>query len=124
MVLQLRPNDFGISGIRKVVDSIVINYRTAIPSQNTSVKFAMDTEEEYIESTGVRVTRTNLTGIGDSTVRGVLTVKHNTSRKRGLYISVEISNAARLESVEIAGVEYSVAALGNRQDAIAAAETR
>ena len=124
MVLQLRPNDFGIMGARKVIDCIIVNYRTAVPSNSTQVAFAMDTDTEYQISTPVIINnRSNLSGLGDTIPRDVITVRHNTNRRRGVYCSVQISNNALYESTEVAGIEYRVASLGSPRGILQAAKT-
>jgi len=113
--LQLRANDFGQSGSRKIYDSIYIGYRTAVPS-NAQVGTAVDTEQEYVNVTGARIVvpGTNLDGASDAVGRDVLTVRHNTSRRKGVSMSVQVETSTRLETVEIASVEFRVASVGSK----------
>lgn len=121
---QLRSNDFGIAGIRKVISWFAVNYRTDVSSE-TQVGTAVDTEQEYTPVTGVRVVTpgTNQSGTGDINGRDVLTAQHTTSRRKGVSFSVQLENSERLQGVEIAGVEYRVGIMGDGQGVIQAEET-
>lgn len=111
--LQLRANDFGQSGYRKVIDEITINYRTAVPA-NAAVGTAVDTEQEYTPVTGAVIVTpgTNINGMSDAVGRDVLTVAHTTSRRKGVSMSVQIESSQRLETIEISTVEFRVSTLG------------
>lgn len=113
-LLQLRSNDFGQSGYRKVIDQITINYRTAVPSE-AQVGTSVDTEQEYTPVTGARIVTpgTRVNGMSDSVGRDVLTVAHTTSRRKGVSMSVQIESNQRLETIEISTVEFRVASIGN-----------
>lgn len=112
--LQLRANDFGQSGYRKMVDQITINYRTAVPS-SAAVGTAVDTEQEYTPVTGARIVTpgTSVTGLSDAVGRDVITVAHTTSRRKGVSMGVQIESSQRLETIEISTVEFRVASIGN-----------
>lgn len=113
-VLQFRSNDFGISGIRKCLGNIAANYRTETVSDNTELGFALDTEREYSPTTSFVLSSDSddLTGTGDPVPTDITTLIHNTDRRRGVRVSVQISNDAIYETAEVAGIEYSVALLG------------
>lgn len=112
--LQLRANDFGQSGARKIYDSIFIGYRTAVPSE-AQVGTAVDTQQEYTPVTGARIVTpgTSQDGFSDEVGRDVLTVEHNTSRRKGVSMSVQVETSTRLQTVEIASVEFRVASIGS-----------
>lgn len=113
--LQLRANDFGQSGSRKLYQSIFIGYRTTVPSM-AQVGTAVDTQQEYTPVTGARIVTpgTNLDGSSDEVGRDVLTVSHSTSRRKGVSMSVQVETSTRLQTVEIASVEFEVAAIGSK----------
>lgn len=112
--LQLRSNDFGQSGARKVHDAVFIGYRTAVPSE-AQVGTAVDTEQEYTPVTGARIVTpgTSLDGASDEVGRDVLTVWHSTSRRKGVSMSVQVETSTRLQTVEVASVEFRVASIGS-----------
>lgn len=112
MVIELRPNDFGLSGIRKVLESITAHYRTEDESTGTVISFAVDTQDEYQESTPFRISRSSSNGIGDTITKGVVSIRHSANRRRGIYFSIQVRNKVMDEGVELAGLEYRVAALG------------
>ena len=122
--LQTRANDFGNYGIRKVIDQVTINYRVGAENTGTSVGTALDTEQEYRTTTPFTIPKqTQLTGVGDSIQRDMVSITHNTDRRRGLYFQVQVANSTLDENVEIAGIMYSVGGLTTRGK-ITAAKTR
>lgn len=115
MTMDLRANDFGNSGIRKVVDSIVVHYRVASTSNSTSLDYSLDLEEEYSPTTGVIIRKSSAnTGLSDIVNRAIVTIRHNIARRRAVYMQVRIENTAIDDSVEVAGVDFRVGGLSDR----------
>jgi hypothetical protein len=113
--LQTRPNDFGDGGIRKVVDRLIIHYRTGADSSETTVGYAVDMEQEYTATTTPVLRRaTSLTGVEDTVIRDVITIAHSVSRRRCVYFSIQIANAEMDRDIEIAGIDYRVGGLRDR----------
>lgn len=112
MVFQARANDFGNAGIRKVIDSIVIHYRVGATSTGTSVGYSLDLEQEYSETNPVVISKASVSnGTSDVVARNIASIRHAISRRRGVYISIQIANGTIDESVEIAGIDYRVGGL-------------
>lgn len=111
-LLDPRPNDFGNSGIRKVVDKIVVHYRTGARNIGTEVLYALDTEEEFQSTTPLIIPAgTTGTGMDDSVSQAVPTVSHSVGRRRCIYFGVRITNGTLDENLEIAGLTYRVGGL-------------
>lgn len=110
--IQLRPNDFGANGLRKVLDSLVVHYRNGSRSPATVVSFAVDTEQEY-EVTQPFVVPKQKTGSGidDHIGQDIQSIRHNVRRRRGVYFSIQIQNVEIDQSLEIAGISYNIAGL-------------
>lgn len=112
MRLQTRPNDFGNSGIRKVIDRVMVHYRVQQRSTGVTLSYALDLEQEYSTSTDPIIPRaTSLTGTADVVQKDVITIMHNVSRRRCNYFSIQIENSAIDDPIEIAGIDHSVAGL-------------
>lgn len=116
MLVDLRPNDFGSPGIRKVLDAIVIHYRTGATSLNTKVNYSVDLEQEYSPTTPViiRPVQSNGTDLSDAVGQDILSIRHNIDRRRGGYFNMQILNSGIDENIEIAGVEYKVGGLSEK----------
>ncbi len=112
MRLDTRALDFGNSGIRKVLDRAVINYRVSNRSEGTSVLFSVDLSEEFTESTPVIIPHSTSTdGIDDVPNQAIYQVAHNTNRRRGTYFQVRVENSTIDEGPEVAGMDFRVGGL-------------
>lgn len=121
--IDLRPNDFGNSGIRKIIDRIIVHYRTGARNIGTALLYALDLEEEYQSTSDVIVPIGTIgTGIDDSVSQSVVSIAHNVSRRRSVYFSTRITNSTIDENLEIAGVDYRVGGLQDK-GILQAAET-
>lgn len=122
--LQLRANDFGLIGARKVFGDINIAYRSEF-SSSTQVATAVDTAQAYQPVTGVEIQATtrDLTGLGDASGQDVVTVLHSLATRKGVSLSVQISNSNVREAVEISGIEYRVGIYGDGQGVKQAVDT-
>lgn len=110
--LETRANDFGNGGIRKVVDKVIVSYRTGANNTGTSVNYALDLESEYSSTSPVTLnSQNNNTGIDDTIVKLIDTVAHSLGRRRAIYFSVQITNSTLDENIEIAGIDFKVAGL-------------
>ncbi len=114
MVLQTRDNDFGNSGIRKVIDGLVVHYRVGSTSTGTEVAYALDLANEYSESTPPVITRNRgQTGMSDVVSKAVVSIRHAVEQRRCVYFSTQISNSEMDKSMEIAGIDYRVGGLSD-----------
>jgi hypothetical protein len=113
--LDTRPNSYGNSGIRKIVNKILANYRAGTDTANNNLYFSVDLEQEYSETTPFRIagTRENLTGIDDLVQKDVVTLTHNIGRRKGVYFSIRIENSSLDQNVEIAGLDYQIGGLNS-----------
>lgn len=124
MELVTRANDFGNSGIRKVIDKIVVHYRVGARNTGTSVSTAVDLEQEYRSTTPFVVPKpAATTGIGDSIAQDVTTISHSTDRRRGVYFQVKVANDTIDENVEVAGIDHQVGGL-KEKGILRAAQTK
>lgn len=124
MVLQLRPTDFGGAGIRKVVDELVIYFRVGTTSTDTIVSYAPDLQNEYSETTIPILSKPNSSnGMSDIISKDIITIRHDISKRRCVYMSIQIANSEIDESIEIAGVDFRVAGLSSK-GILQAAQTR
>jgi hypothetical protein len=113
--LDTRALDFGNSGIRKVLDSILIDYRVPVESTGTAVLYAADTQQEYRDSTLFTIQKSaNNTGLDDQINRDIQTIRHDTDRRRGNYFQVRVTNSSLDEGLEIAGMSFRVGGLTDK----------
>lgn len=123
--VKTRPNDFGVMGVRKTLDSFVVNYRAISGAQTVEVATAVNTEDEYLATTPVTVRGTvDRNGIADAVQKKVDTVRHNTSRRQGVYHSLQFTHVTIDGSFELAGIDYKVATKGTGQGIAQAAGTK
>lgn len=113
--LETRPNDFGNSGIRKILDRVIVHYRVGATNTGTTLNYSVDLEEEYSETTPITIRKTAAnTGIDDSVQKAVGTISHSVGRRRGTYFGVQILNSTIDENLEIAGVDFKIGGLSNK----------
>lgn len=113
--MDLRPNDFGNSGIRKIVDSVVVHYRIISTSNSTSLQYAVDMEEEFDSTTAVILKKPSSTnGMSDTVNKSVITIRHNLARRRCSYMQLRIENSAIDDTVEVAGVDFRIGGLSDK----------
>ena len=112
-ILEARATSFGNTGIRKVVSNCIVHYRTAENSSGTKVYFAPDLYSEYDESTNFSVkTKSAIQdNLSSSQAKAIVSVMHSLVRRRCIYMSVKIINAAKDENVEVAGMSFMVGGL-------------
>jgi len=111
--LDLRPNGFGNTGIRKVIDAVVVSYRVGSENKGTTLSYSLDTEQEYSDTTSFTVGNNinNLNGLGDNVGQDITTISHSLERRRGVYLAIRIENSTLDENIEISGVDYKVGGL-------------
>ena len=114
--LDTRPNNYGNSGIRKILDKVTASYRTGDTTASNNLYFSVDLEQEYSPTTGFRIggTAENLNGIDDTIGKDIITLRHSLDRRKGVYFSIRIENSNLDENVEVAGLDYRVGALDNK----------
>jgi len=113
--LDTRPNSYGNSGIRKVLDKIVASYRTATGTSSNLLYYSTDLEQEYSLTTPFNVKGTAaLTGLSDIIGKDIVTLRHSLDRRKGVYFSIRIENNNLDENVEVAGLDYRVGALDSK----------
>lgn len=112
MVVDSRFNDFGNPGIRKIVDKVIISYRTGQTATGTLLSYAIDTEREYTPTTPFQLTIPAVTtGTDDFVSRKVVNVRHSVGRRKCIYMAIRIENGMIDENIEIANIEYVVGGL-------------
>lgn len=113
--IDSRPNDFGNSGIRKVIDAIIVDYRTGSQNLGTSLNFSVDLSNEYEPTTPMIIpVPVGGTDLSDTIGNSVVPILHKLDRRRGVFFNVRIFNTGIDESLEIAGLNYKVAALTDK----------
>lgn len=124
MELRPRHTDFGVSGIRKVVDGVVVDYRVGARNTGTSLNYSPDLEQEYANTTPFIVDHPpSSTNLSDPIPRDIMTIRHDVGRRRCVYFGVEILNGTIDENVEISGISYKVGGLTDH-GILTAARTR
>lgn len=113
--LDTRAMDFGNSGIRKVIDSSVVNYRTKAATTDADFFYSIDLDQEYTPTTlfSVRNPRST-TGLSDVPGKDVLPIRHDTNRRRGIYFQARVECAVLDEPIEIAGLSFRVGGLTDK----------
>lgn len=110
--VRLRANDFGASGLRKVLDSVVVNYRNGARSATTTVSYSVDMEQEFSSTQPFIVPKEKTgSGIDDHIGVDVVPIRHSVERRRGLYFAILVQNVGIDEAIDIAGIIYNVAGL-------------
>lgn len=113
--LDTRALDFGNSGIRKVMDSIVADYRVPSESTGTSLSYAVDTAREFRTSTPFTIaSEMDVSGIDDQIGQDIVTISHDTDRRKGTYFQIRVENSSIDEGVEVAGMSFRVGGLSDR----------
>lgn len=112
-ILEARATAYGNTGVRKVVSSVTIHYRSGGNSTNTSVYMAPDLYQEYDLSSSFRILAKPgiVDGLGTIAGQDVVSIMHSFPKRRCIYMSVKIVNSGKDENVELAGFSYSVAGL-------------
>lgn len=113
--LDIRALDFGDAGIRKILDRIVIHYRTGARNTGTTVQTSVDTNQEYRSTTTPIIIHPGATTmLSDPIPSDIITVLHETDRRKGVYHQIRIQCAAVDQNIEIAGIDLRVAGLNAR----------
>jgi hypothetical protein len=113
--LDTRHIDFGNASIRKIVDHIIVYYRTMVTSNSTQIYYSTDTNMDFIPSTRFTLRHANeSTGIDDRSGRLITQIKHNTSRRKCAYMQVRITCDDLDVNVEIAGIDFIVGGLNSK----------
>lgn len=113
-LVDLRPNDFGNSGIRKIVDKVIIHYRSGSNATETDVSYSSDMESEYSATTPIDLPALSTNSLSDTISKDITSVRHSVDRRRGVYFNIRIENTALDQPLEIAGVDYKVGGLSDR----------
>ena len=109
--LDTRANDFGDPGIRKQIGGILISYRVGARNTGTTVGTSVDTEQSF------RTTTNPIIPIASSstyTSQDIVTIHHETDRRKGVRFQTRIQNSTIDEDIEIAGISYLVVGLSDR----------
>lgn len=107
--VDLRANDYGNPGIRKILDSIVAHYRVSERSTGITLSYSVDLDQEYTETTPIIVPKPGAEdNLSDSVAQDIVSIRHNVGRRRGVYFQIRVENNTIDESVELAGVDYKI----------------
>jgi hypothetical protein len=123
--MDTRPNDYGNSGIRKVVDSVTVHYRTGAENVGTTLSYSVDLLSDYTPTEPFILPQpTNTTGLSVGPSKSIVTIRHDVGRRRGVYFSMRVENATIDEAIEVAGLDYRVGGLDNKGILSAGATTK
>jgi hypothetical protein len=115
MEILLRALHFGSAGMRKVIDSIVAEYKVSVTSTGTVLATALDLNEIFTDTTAFRIIRsTDLSGIGDEGQKKLVTIRHSVGTRRGTYFQLQVKNTNIDEDLELVGINLRVAPLTER----------
>lgn len=126
-LVESRPNDSGSSGIRKILDGVIIHYRSGARNTGTSVSYSVDIEEEFTPTTPIIIptsTRLSNTDMSDTVLQSIISIRHDVSRRKGIYFSIRVENSTIDESLEIAGMDFRVAGMTDKGILTAAATAK
>lgn len=113
-LVDLRPNDFGNSGIRKIIDKVIIHYRVGADNTATDISYSADLETEYTATTPITFRGTISNSLSDLVGKDIASVRHSVDRRRCVYFNIRIENNGLDENIEIAGVDYKVGGLSDK----------
>jgi hypothetical protein len=114
--LDTRPNSYGNSGIRKILDKVVASYRAGSATTSNNLYFSADLEQEYSITSPFRIAGTseNLNNFSDLVQKDIITLRHSLDRRKGIYFSIRIENSNLDENVEVAGLDYRIGGLDSK----------
>jgi hypothetical protein len=110
--LDTRPNDFGNSGVRKVVDQVIIHYRVGAYNQENTLKYSIDLAQEYSDTTALTLPANEVgDGMSSTPGRDIQDISHSLGKRRGVYFSLRLENVAIDEDIEVVGIDFRVGGL-------------
>lgn len=113
--LDTRAIDAGDTGIRKVLDALVVYYRTIQTDVGTQVLYSVDTSQEYTATTPFILGKSaTLTGISDIPGKDIIAILHNIGRRRGIHFQIRVVNNTIDENVEVSGIALRLIGLSER----------
>lgn len=113
--IDTRPNDYTNPGIRKVLDSVTVHYRSGANNSGSTLLYSVDLAKEYTPTQPFDLQEpSDDTGLDDIVGSSIITLRHDIGRRRGVFFSIRIENEKIDESLEIAGLDYRVGALDNK----------
>ncbi len=111
MVVITRAMDVLESAKRKIFGKIITHYRTVANSTGTELTAALDLKTSFQDTDTFSINKElESTGVGDEGTQKVVTVVSVVKEKVGVYIQLKYTNATIDEPVEIAGIDFRVAA--------------
>ena len=110
-----RALDMGIDGVRKVLDSVVIHYRTTATSTNTTLKSAVNLSNTYMDTTPFRMPNPRIVdNLSEQAREKVMEIRHAIPNRREVHYQFLIENGAIDEPIEIVGIMMRAAAMTDR----------
>lgn len=114
MVILYKALDFGTSGRRKVAASIVSHFRSEFPMKSTTLETALDLTTQFTDAGTMALALDETTdGMGDVGQPKVRAIKSSLLGRRFVYLQLRYQNSAKDEPVELAGVDFRIAGLGD-----------
>jgi hypothetical protein len=113
-VATLRATDFGDNSIRKVVGDVLVHYRvTPGVDSEAVVASAADLEGDFnpLDESSVKASNASGTGMSDQPNRKVRSIRYSLSRRRLLWVQLQISNSQIDQPLEVAQIGYRVAGM-------------
>jgi len=106
MIIELRPENFGVAGIRKTIASITSNFQLRRSDmKGTRLEVITDNEGVGYDAGSFNLNKT--ANIDNE----VATIKSSLSRRKMVYATLKYTNTTKDEDVVLAGVDYRVAGL-------------
>lgn len=111
--LTSRALDFGNSGVRKVVDSLVVSYKTASEDlTDISLSTSQNLQEDFQATTPFQIIPgPQTTGMGDSSRRKVVSIHHSVGDRKGIRFQFRVEDETPDGDLELTGSSISVALL-------------
>lgn len=115
--ITFAANDFTDGGIRKIMDRVLLDFRTIADTVGTKLYAASDLSEnfEQLDPFEIDVLEPGeMTGLSDVSNQKVESIRFVTNRRKCLYLQLRLTNGNMDEPVEVAGIEYRVAGYSDK----------
>lgn len=110
-----RAMDFGNSGIRKAIGSVVTHYRTLITTDNLTLRSGIDLANtlELTETFKIDANRIS-DNLSDTINKSIVTVRSALAKRIGNYLQLSYTIDQKDQPIEIAGIDIRVGAKSDK----------
>lgn len=113
--IDSRSMDFGDSGARKTLISIISHFRNLSDSDSSSLAVSTENEDTYYDTDAFVLDFADAnTGIADVNNQSIVSIRSSVDRRKFLYISVRYQNTGKDEPFELTGMDFRVSLLSQK----------